>query len=37
MGGAESLERLRAVKAKYDPGNMFSRTPFSKVLAAKGP
>ncbi len=34
VGGADRLERLRAVKARVDPGNLFQATPHSLVLAA---
>ncbi|PSC69212.1 FAD-linked oxidase [Micractinium conductrix] len=32
--GARNLERLRAVKARVDPTDMFRHTPLSRVLAA---
>lgn len=33
VNGAANLERLRAVKARVDPGNTFRHSPFTKVLA----
>lgn len=37
VGGAANLERLRAVKARVDPGNVFQATAHTKVLAARAP
>ena len=37
VGGAANLERIRAVKDKYDPHNFFTCHPFRPVLAAPRP
>ncbi len=37
VGGAANLERIRAVKDKYDPHNFFTCHPFRPVLAATPP
>jgi len=37
VGGAANLERIRAVKDKYDPHNLFTCHPFQLVLATPRP
>lgn len=34
-GGAANLEKIRALKAKYDPTGVFLNSPYTKVLAVK--